>query len=180
MPINLPGGGGTGGAWTLINSEILSADGTFDFQDIPASYNHLTGYAVLRSNAGFDADDVFFYLNNDTTAANYQHMRHVSGSAHSVDLAANPELTGGINGDNAPANYFATVRFLIPRYLGDHDKVVTVDTSRRELLGGTSYWIGYMIHWENTATIDRITLQPDGAPGDEFLSGSSLYLYGIT
>ena len=161
----------------LLYDVTLTGNDRFDIAAIPPSFNHLLLLALLRSTVAATGDNVYGLLNGDSTAANYHRAEHLGGSTHSSAVADNPIICG-CPAASSPADYFGIVRIWIPNYTAARYKVMQSLTGERRD-ATTSYAQHRTVHWENTAAITQLTLQPDGYATDVFLAASRLQLFGV-
>lgn len=161
-----------------IFDQTLTATDNFDVTDIPASFVSLQAVLLARSDVASGTEDpVNVFLNGDTTAANYRAATHLAGASHTSVQGDGAGLFA-IATANSPANYFGVTRLFFDFYTMAFNKMVLSLTSNR--LDATNIRIDTRImQWENTATINQITIQPDGYATDEFVIGSRLIIYGI-
>ena len=175
MGINNPGGTNTR---VLLHSEILAVAGRFDVQNISQLYNSLEVFLFIRSSVSATGDNVYLHFNGDTIDADYRSIQQYIGSATTNTLYDLPLLTT-CPAASVVADYFGIVEFIIQRYAANFFKIFRAFSAERRdatLL----YGINSVMHWENSAAINRITIQPDGYPTDNFIAGSQLQIWGIT
>jgi hypothetical protein len=176
MGINNPNS--AGGAWTLLHDETLAVDGKFDVQNIPATHDHLFIYLLSRGTVVATTDNLNIILNNDTTAANYRRAYHqVNNAVHAVGQD-DAILGAGVPAGSSPANYFGMCEIRLWYYTVAQNKMYDAISNGRmsTTISLTSIQVG---QWENTAAVDRVTIQTDNDPTDLLLAGSRLQIWGI-
>ncbi|WP_167792507.1 hypothetical protein, partial [Candidatus Macondimonas diazotrophica] len=168
----------------LLYEKTLTANGVFDTDEwwpggtLPNNYDSFEIEAQLRSTVSASDDKGAFLLNGDAVNGNYRYARHYGGSSVSGSASDTPEAFG-IVGSTALSNVFAMVfsRCLSPGSPSKEKMFITESFERRD--SSTIYLFGYGTHWESTAAITRIQVVTDNNPTDQFVSGSSLKLYGL-
>lgn len=171
------------GAMQLISSSVLGSAGTFDFDSIPGTYNHLLLVMQLRTTANSGASPRMT-LNADG-GANYHRSKMtntnatVSGTSTSGETDASLTATA-LPGATDTAGRAGLVIVDLPNYAGTtfhkewmsrlHSSVSAVAAGQIVgVAGGT---------WADTSAITRIQIQPSS--GSTFVTGSGAWLYGIT
>jgi hypothetical protein len=168
--------------YTLIASNTLgSSAASVTFSSIPNTYTDL----VLRISWRTDASGVYSQtpivrFNGQTSGTNYSNT-YLNGSGttassgrYSSDFTWRPYLL--LTGSASTANTFANVELYIPNYLTSTNKPASL-FGVSELNQTTNNTIGTnALLWSNTSAITSIKLE---APTDNFVSGSSFFLYGI-
>lgn len=172
------------GTQAIIYDETLMIAGSFDIQNIPATFAHLKLFSYLRTDNATTYDGGIIQFNNDS-GNNYD------ATWFSVNANGNLLGTGGdgagidhiryldASGAGAPANYYGSANLQIPNYAnasnyktchGDSFRVRAFDggSLNRSIFGGV---------WRNIAPINRIQIHPD--VGTEFVVGSRVVLYGL-
>jgi hypothetical protein len=167
----------------LIAKNVLGSNAAdVTFSNIPQ-----TGYADLvllisaRSNrASVTYEGVYLLLNGDT--ANNMTARTLRGdgsaaSSFSQAAAKLLEIDTSATAANATSNTFGSLEVYIPNYAGSTNKSISA-TAVHETNASTAYIGAVAALWSNTAAITSIKITPSGA--NNFVSGSSFFLYGIT
>lgn len=180
---NASGGGGGGGGENVTLIDEYIGDGTadtFTFSSIPQTYDSIYIDFACRTTGAFSSDNVSFYINGDTTDANYhgQLLRNLDGTVSGLEFSSPAIIT--IPGTSAAANGYTTGRIEIPAYKETFG-----------LKGATSYSDLYLstdaiiqdkrtIFSESiTAAITSITLTVATA-SNNYDSNTYFRLYGIT
>jgi hypothetical protein len=161
-----------------IFDQTLAATGNFDVTGIPANFTSLKAVLLSRSdNASGTEDTADIILNGDTTVANYRRAFHLAGFTHTSGQDDSITIIS-IPNAGSPANYFGVSWIDIPFYTETFNKIVSVK-NRFRFEAANIRQDDRSYQWENTATINQITIQPDGFAADEFVVGSRLMIYGI-
>lgn len=175
---------GSGGAWTLIQKQILSvAAATVTFSSIPGSYSHLVLIAQGRVDDAAEFKDCYLQFNGDT-GSNYS-REYLEASATSP--SANGDISAvahiacmAMAGSTASSNMPGTAKLWIPNYSGTvFYKNVLSESCRFTLIGNRGHYYTDVIDgfWESTSAITQIDITDSG--GGNFIIGSSFWLYGV-
>lgn len=170
------GGGGftTGDVHEVeIDRQTLGADGNLNKASIPSGYDDIEIIALLRSAKNAATDDIYIYLNNDTTGSNYYRQRlNATGGTVSTAGADVPHF-GSVPAATATAKEFAIVRILIPGYTSEtKNKNILIETSYRSA-ASTMVVQQTHVNWENDDAVTQVTIQPEGYDTDKLVTGSS-------
>lgn len=163
--------------YTLISSNILGVQTTsVTFSSIPATYTDLVLKASTRSSAASNLSAYNVTFNGSSAGYNtiYLNGNGASVASNAFNSAAYFEMPYG-NGDGATANSFASFDLYISNYLSSSYKQSFPDFCG-EGNTTTAYRTIESINWSNTSAITSITIQPKV---NDWLAGSSFYLYGI-
>jgi hypothetical protein len=165
--------------YTLISSNVLLSDAaTVTFSSIPATYTDLVIKGSLRNTGGTTIVNTRITFNSIAgTAYSYTYVRG-SGSAASSGNNSNGAntLLGYHNGSTSTTDTFASLEVYIPSYTASQNKSFSSFISQENNLAAAfTYATAGLL--SDTAAINSITLTPDA---DDWLSGSSFYLYGIS
>jgi hypothetical protein len=168
--------------YTLISSNVLtSSAASITFSSIPATYTDLVVRWSSRADNASAANTNWVELNSDT-AGNYSYRYLQGGGSAGVSSAggsAEAALYGGRqDAANATANTFGSAEMYIPSYTANQKKPVSFD-SRQEDNSTEAFAMAMATLWQGTAAITSIKIRPN-AGGQNFVSGSSFYLYGIS
>lgn len=148
----------------------LSVAGNFDILAIPPSHNHMQIIAKLRGDVVADNDGINGYFNNDSTAANYRRGFHQAGNTHASGQDDSISF-GSCPAASSPADYFGIFNIYIWHYADADTRICQVDiagrTNATEFLNHN-----FEFHWENTAAITQVTLEPAGFAADKFEADS--------
>lgn len=155
--------------------KTLTGADRFDVSGIPPIGSTLRGLLYLRSSVAATSDSAFFYINGDTTAANYSSSDHIGGTTHSSARSDSAQILRP-PGDSSPANYFEQVEFVIFDYASSATKmVVFLEVFRRD---ATNMWSSNPgLHYETAGAVTQLTVQPDGYPTDNFIAGCRFRLW---
>lgn len=156
---------------------VLAADGTWDISSISQDYDHLELFIWAMSTRAAVSDAMKFYLNNDTTDANY--YTEISSAADTTQTVTEQDATyiGTNPGTTAPANSVGVTHALILNYANAAKlKQILADSSYRTATGTLVRDIRG-IQWESTNAINRIAIL--GNVATNILAGSRLQIIGI-
>lgn len=163
----------------LIDSSVLSSAGTFDFSGISNEYDHLYLIGRVRSNVASTVDLAYAYINADTTNANYHYQQIMGGNNTTSGGEGNNPRTIHICGDSSPSGTYTYFEIMIPDYASSTIRKLLHVNFSNENAWGTFQSGQLMLGWNDTAAINRIRIQPDTTPTNEFMAGSYLELYGV-
>jgi len=166
--------------YTLISSNVLSSDAaTVNFTSIPQTYTDL----VLRISARGDASSlssllmVGFNSSSINTSCTYFYSQYSSGTVSGGrDSAATSAGFGYFNGATSTSNTFGPIEIYIPNYTVSIAKQIG-STAMYENNAAQAYGWTQASFANSTAAITSINLSRLIA--NNFLAGSSFYLYGI-
>ena len=181
MQTNAATGDGGGGAYELIQSQVLASTTTsITFASIPQTYKHFQVRYAARGSRAAATDFLGIYFNADTATNYWYHYLSGNGSAVSetyiVGAEANIRL-GDIPAANNDANVFGSGVIDVANYASTSIyKTTKALNGYLGQNGGTSN-IGLRSgFWLNTAAVTSATFVALNAG---FLSGSRFSLYGI-
>lgn len=171
--------------YTLISSNVLTATAaTVTFSAIPATFTDLVLRISTRSDSpnGQGAADGLFVRFNSSTAGQYSWTilkgdgtTATSGHNYTVGNFYAGDFFGTV-GYLATASTFSSTEFYIPNYASSNTKPMSVFGVNET--NATAAYLGVEAAlWNNTSAISSISLSPVFA--NNFVSGSSFYLYGI-
>jgi hypothetical protein len=169
--------------YTLISSNVLaSSAASVTFSSIPATYTDLVVRVSARGSTAANTVGFVLQMNTDTGANySYTNVQATGSTAQSINNVnngySNGIWNGYITGASATADTFGSAELYIPSYTVSQKKPVGsfVLTERNATTG--QYITGSAGLWDNTSAITQIVLFPYS---DNFVSGSSFYLYGIS
>jgi hypothetical protein len=166
----------------LIAKNVLGSNtGTVTFSSIPGTYTDLLLLVSARSTRTPATTGQLGSLqvrpNAATTNLSTRWLRgNGSAAASSTDTALDFPI-GPDDATNWTADTFTSVEIYIPNYAGSTNKslsgITTIETN-----GATSYMYAVAGLWSSTAAITSVDLVEGGS--NNFKSGSSFFLYGIT
>ncbi|HUC87633.1 MAG TPA: hypothetical protein VMR95_00605 [Candidatus Binatia bacterium] len=172
------------GAMQLIASSVLaSAAASVTFNSISGSYNHLHLVLIGRSSDAAVSDSVVVNFNGDTTSSDYDRQffgAHGTSSSVGANAAiGNPTAINipGTTAGNANAPGQGVID--LPGYAGTtFDKAVLSTGGFVDSTAANDFSYTALGAWHNTGAITEIVLTLGS--GDNFVTGSTFYLYGIT
>lgn len=164
--------------YTLIASNTLgSSAASVTFSSIPATYTDL----VVRISARADTGDTFQNLRvqiNGNTGTVYSNTR-LEGNGATASSARNSNASflasGEVDGSTATSNTFASIEMYFPSYAASINKPISTFAAQ-ENNTTTAYIRGIAGLFSSTTAISSIQFKP---VADNFVSGSSFFLYGI-
>ena len=165
--------------YTLINSNVLSSSAaSITFSSIPATYTDLVLRCSLRNTAGTTIVNTRITFNSiGGTAYSYTFIRGSGTAASSGNNSSGANtLLSYHNGSTTTADTFSSLEVYVPSYTASQNKPFSSFLSQENNLTAafTAATAGLL---SDTAVINSITLTPDA---NDWLSGSSFYLYGIS
>ena len=166
--------------YTLISSNVLSSSAaSVTFSAIPSTYTDLVIRWSVRSTNASEFENIIIEFNDDT-ATNYSRTSlSGSGSAASSNRASsattwNQAIT---NGANSTASTFGSGEVYIPNYTSTANKAGSFfGVQETNATAATIRANAYL--YQNSTAITKIKLS--SANSENFVSGSSFYLYGIS
>jgi len=165
---------------TLISSQTLgTAAASVTFSSIPSTYTDLVLKASIRTNRASEFDAVRLEINSDSSALYSTTTLYGAGSVGSGSGANSSYsyiLNGQQNGDNSVANTFSNFELYIPSYTASQSKPLSSFSGTED--NNTYAWIYSIagLYRSNTA-ISGLKLTSN--TGNNFVAGSSFYLYGL-
>jgi hypothetical protein len=162
--------------YTLIDSEVLaSSQASVTFSAIPATYTDLVLRASIRCSASADEDTIFITVNGDTNS-NYSRTR-LLGNGSTVTSARTSNATtinaGQVNANTSTSNTFTNLEMYFPNYTSTSNRPLSMDSAAENNATAATRFVNAVLY-RGTSAITSITF------GDNFVSGSSFYLYGIS
>ena len=153
---------------------------TIDFSSIPQTYTDLLLKVSVRdSRSGANLNNVQVSLNGSSSGYS---ERLLYGNGSTGNSATNSGSTYWqyqyVPSANIAANTFGNWEIYIPNYTNTTiNKAGSIDSTTEGNTANTLIAINSVL-WSNTAAINRVTINPDGAY--TFLQHSTATLYGIT
>jgi hypothetical protein len=140
---------------------------------VPRGYRHLLFTSGLRhTNAGQIA--LRFYVNGDTTEANYFHLAGTHGQSDNTNRSEASAMIGNPATTPQHANMLATIWLFVPWYsMGSHFNRIMygMESSERNIRNFQNWWF-------NTDPITQIDIAQAGTP-NPFTTTSWMELWGI-
>lgn len=165
--------------YTLISSNVLSATTTtVTFSSIPQTYTDLVLQVSSRASSASGQQVLSIYINGDSTSryGSTTQLRGNGSAASSVADASQGKLNIAItDADTATASTFGSAEIYIPSYTLSTVKSIS-GFSVQETNAAAAAIRAEAGLWNNAAAVTSISLY---VGGDNFLAGSSFYLYGI-
>lgn len=166
--------------YRFIASNILfSTAPTITFNNIPSTYTDL----VLRFSARIDAAvadrEIRLRFNSDTTTLYSNTLLRGNSTVvqSSRDINAAYTVAGRVPGSTGTSNTFNNVEIYIPTYTVSQNKTASVFSAKEENVASTANYAQLISDlYRSTSAISSIELS---LSGDNFIAGSSFFLYGI-
>jgi hypothetical protein len=164
--------------YTLISSNVLSSSAaSVTFSAIPATYTDL----VLRVSARADDTGLLLQMTLNSATSTYSNTL-LLGNGSTVSSTRNTGQAylraGYVNPSGSTASTFSSGEIYIPNYNSTIAKPMS-SLGMTENNASTAYIANYANLWDTSSAITSITLDMT-ASGQNFVSGSSFYLYGIS
>jgi hypothetical protein len=171
--------------YTLISSQVLgSSAASVTFSSIPSTYKDLVLKTSIRTDYASTIDYLFMTINGDTSAKYSWTRLQGNGSAATSGRQAASAPTpasgtiyfGFLDGNTTTSNTFANGEIYIPNYTSTTSKQISTYSATEN--NATQAFIDAFANlYTGTSAISSLLLQPQS--GNNFVSGSSFYLYGI-
>jgi len=162
--------------YTLISSNVLaSSAASVTFSAIPATYTDL----VLRVSARGDNTSLLLEMTLNSATSTYSNTLLLGdgATASSTRNTGQAYLRAGyVNPSGSTASTFSSGEIYIPNYTSTTDKPMS-SLGMTENNATTAYIANYANLWQTSSAITSISLQ---VTGQNFVTGSSFYLYGIS
>ena len=167
----------------LISSQTLgSAAASVTFSSIPATYTDLVVKWSARSAQANATTRININLNGVSgTSYSFTKLQATGTSASSAQVGSFDKWWGEyVSADNATANTFGSGELYLPNYLSTVNKPASFFSVAENNTTVNGDW--YVSALASLATITSAVTQIAFAlnTGDNFMSGSSFYLYGIS
>lgn len=164
----------------LISSQTLgSSAASVTFSSIPSTYTDLVVKASVRSSANSNGPSMGLVLNNNTTAIYSFTRLQGNGSAGTASSQFSGQNAGDVsyaNGSLTDANTFNNMEIYIPSYTASQNKPISSITMVER--NNTIAYINAVANlFSSTAAISSVQITESS--GNNFVTGSSFYLYGI-
>jgi len=166
--------------YELIAKTVLGSDAAnIEFTSIPGTgYTDLLLVASLRgTQAGVATRSLRLRFNSDTGSNySYRWLRGTGSAASSGSNSNTFSFVGVIPAATSTADSFGSFECLIPNYAGSSNKSFSVTSIQETNAAAADIWALANL-WSSASAITSIEIYPES---DDFSSGSSAYLYGIT
>ena len=166
--------------YSLISSNVLSSSAaSVTFSAIPATYTDLVLRCSVRTDNASGIDNLGLVFNSDTSSLYSSIMVRSNGTTASSASQTNAAYIDArqIDGNTATSNTFGSTEIYIPNYTVAQNKTSSVHfVSENNLTAGYNGTVAGL--YRSTTAISAITL--NSVNSNNFLSGSSFYLYGIS
>jgi hypothetical protein len=169
---------------TVINSTTLTSTTQFiTFSSIPNTYKHL--WIELTGRSDGIPDWFIMSFNGDNTGGNYfsrllyADRNSATLSAGTQSPSAEPPLTGVVNKNTAIANSFSDAGIYVYNYTSSLSPKVFSGTSGQNNNADPSRQAFWENRWSNSAAISSIRIGCQTASSNNFVSGTTITLYGL-
>lgn len=167
--------------YSLLASTVLTgSQASVTFSSIPQNYTDLVLKYSARDDSGNTSDATVYLTFNNDSGNNYSYtMLRGSGSAAATARAssqANFSNGTGVPGSGATANTFSYNEIYIPNYISTTSKPISLFDINETNATAAYIWNNAGLY-SGTSAITSIKL---ASPTNNFVSGSSFYLYGIS
>ena len=166
--------------YTLIASNTLSSSAaSVTFSAIPNTFTDLVLKLSTRTDVAGQAIKSITMTFNSIGGTAYSSTR-LQGDGNSVasgrvSNAANAVIHFASEGATATSNTFSNNEIYIPNYSGSTNKAISSISAQEDNITN-AYLVAHAILLSDTSAINSITLS---VASDNFVSGSSFFLYGI-
>ncbi len=165
--------------YNLIASTVLtSSQANVQFTGINSTYTDLILWASHRNDtAGRTNDQLVIRFDSATNTAHSRTQIAGDGATVTTDRTSSANtitVDDGTTGPSATSNTFATSIVYIPNYAGSTSKALNIDNAT-ETNGTTAFRIASAGLYRSSSAISTIIIDTN----NNFVSGSSFYLYGI-
>ena len=163
--------------YELIKGETLATTAaSYTFSAIPSTYTDLLIRYSARLNSASSEVDLRF----NGVASNYSSTRIVGNGSTAVSLRITSSsllrFYESANYSTNTADTFSSMEIYIPNYTASQNKPFSSFVAT-ETNASTAYLVAQANLWSNTDAITSILLDPISS--NNFVAGSSFYLYGI-
>ena len=171
--------------YELIASNTLgSSASSVTFNSIPDTYTDLILKMSLRSDINSTRNYVTFRFNSDSGTIYSTRILYSNGATVSNDAVSNrADLFSEFLADGATAtsNTFSNVEMYIPSYTVSNDKPICIDGATENNDSVNAMLTAVAGLFRSATAISSITIYSGAtsSPTDNFVSGSSFFLYGI-
>lgn len=167
---------------SIVTTTLGSQQNSISFQNIPQTFAHLEIHFYARSVTNVRADDMWMWMNNDTTNAYGAVRQYASGtaftSAYNSGSGGAAVLAKSIIGNSVNSNYFGMGIIRIPNYKfsGGWKPFTWTHMSYAGTSAGDAESASGAGVFQSNAAITRIDFGP---PGSGFPANTQIALYGI-
>ena len=163
----------------LATTTLSTSTSAITFTNIPTNYEHLQVRFMLRGTNADANIDVWCWLNNDTSTANYtSHFLRGNGATASASGSAasiSPRI-GSVNSGGSGANMFGVGIVDILDYANTNKYTTMRSLTGEDENGGGNIFL-YSSLWLNAAAVTSIKLEPQAT--NNLVAYSTAALYGI-
>lgn len=162
----------------IASNTLTSSAASVTFSAIPNTYTDLILRVSVRGTAGAVGQSLNLQFNGSGgTAYSATRLRGDGSTASSNRTSSTDQiyLSQTVNGSTSTADTFGSAEIYIPSYTASQNKPLS-NFAAAENNATQAYNTTQAGLWRNTAAINQIEIL---AGGDNFVSGSSFFLYGI-
>jgi hypothetical protein len=164
----------------IASNTLASAVSSITFSSIPATFTDLVLKVSYRTATGSGNTETSQLSFNGVSTTTYSHTRMNQDGATVTSNRGSNETYGIIlaagNTNTATANTFGNTEIYIPSYLVAQNKQHYAHFTAESNISNLSIGQTALL-WRNTAAITSLTLASNS--GNNYLVGSSFYLYGV-
>ena len=164
----------------LAKTVLTGSQTDVTFSSIPSTYTDLVVLGTARRDGGTYYPNVYVELN--ATASSYSGT--IAFGNNTTPTSANYSAGTSLSyqymaGASNTSNTFSSFELYFPNYAGSTNKPISATTAvENNSSTNSQYMVAHAAQlWSNTAAINSIRLY--SGSGNNFVSGSSFYLYGI-
>lgn len=168
--------------YTLINSNVLStAIASVSFTSIPATYDDLVVQWSARSAQNNATTRININLNGVSgTSYSFTKLQGTGSSASSANVSGFDKWWGEyVSANNATSNTFGSGELYLPNYLSTVNKPASFfSVAENNTTANGDWYVSALASLATiTSAITSVALSLN--TGDNFMAGSSFYLYGL-
>lgn len=168
----------------IASTTLSSSVSSVTFSSISNAYTDLLLKYSTRTDGTGNVFNATFRFNSDS-ATNYSGQRlYGDGAAAGSNIYSNRAdllVYGSTPGNQIASNTFSNNELYIPNYLASQNKPIGSYNVTESNAAGNAQITAVAALWRNTAAINSITIfcGSTASPTDNFIAGSTFYLYGI-
>jgi hypothetical protein len=164
--------------YTLIKGETLaSSAASYTFTAIPSTFTDLVLRLCARTDTAYGTGGIFVKINGSTANSSITRLQTTNGTSAASNRATTSIWSYGLNTGTQTSNTFSSLELYLPNYANaSANKPMSFSgvAENNATAGVISAAAGL---FSSTTAISSLLLESLG--GDNFVAGSSFYLYGI-
>jgi hypothetical protein len=165
--------------YTLISSNVLTASAaSITFSSIPATYTDLVLRLGARTDTAAGTGGIFVKINGSTETSSITRVQTTNGTSSASNKTTTSIWSYGLNTATQTSDTFSSLELYLPNYANTsaNKPMAFFGVAENNATAGVVSAAAGLFS-SNTA-ISSLLLEP--VAGDNFVSGSSFYLYGIS